>query len=428
MRRGEHVSASHAGTATWGLVGGHAKGTLGGAGLRRAARGARGDLRRATPANARELVAAASGLVVGAVALEVEVDGAAELEALLAADVKLLHEVVHLLLGDVELALALHHLILGQADGVGGGVRLGLPPHHLVTHGVGALLELVPEAVNLRREAAHLGVVLSLELQPGDGFLLADSLLGAGQGVGGARSLLARLLDLLLDLSLLRLEVTLLGGERSLERGVALLLVGEVLEIRQRLLLQLNLVVEPPGHLLDLLLEAELLGLGLLQLVIEAFHEPVDLLGHLLLGDELLLRRVQHVLKLGDLGSRLLLGGLGGAKVAGILADGVERLGVRALGGRGLGHGGGRRRRGSLLGLRHGLAALVNRILLEALLTLGGGVGVGVRGDGLGDGLAGGHGLGLGHGILALGDVDGLGDGASLSSGKEGEKEWGQSI
>ena len=113
----------------------------------------------------------------------------------------------------------------------------------------------------------------------------------------------------------------------------------------------------------------------------------------------------------------LLLGGLGGAKVAGILADGVERLGVRALGGRGLGHGGGRRRRGSLLGLRHGLAALVNRILLEALLTLGGGVGVGVRGDGLGDGLAGGHGLGLGHGILALGDVDGLGDGASLVGG-----------
>mmetsp|Transcript_10901 Transcript_10901/g.43930 ORF Transcript_10901/g.43930 Transcript_10901/m.43930 type:complete len:546 (+) Transcript_10901:114-1751(+) len=420
VRRGEHVSASHR-PATRRLLRGHAKGTLGGARLGRATRGRRREGRRAAPANARELVAAATGLVVGAMTLEVEVDGAAELQALLAADVELLNQVVHLLLGDVELALALHHLILGQADGVGGGVRLGLPPHHLVTHGVGALLEFLPETVNLRRESAHLGVVLRLELEPGDGFLLADRLLGSGQGVGGARSLLARLLDLLLDLGLLRLEVTLLGGERSLERCVALLLVGQILEIRQRLLLELLLIREPVVRLLEQLLDAELFSLGLLELTLEARHDPLDLLRHLRLRVELLLRRFQAVLKLGDatrgvllhLGRRAEIVNLAprGARLAGTLADGLERLGVRAVGGRGFGHGSlrgrGRRR---LLRLRHRLAGI------RLIGVVGVGVGVGV--DRLGDGLAGG--LGLGHRLLALGSVggglvgrrvDGLGDG-----------------
>ena len=87
------------------------------------------------------------------------------------------------------------------------------------------------------------------------------------------------------------------------------------------------------------------------------------------------------MLKLGDAADGVLLGGggravvtLAGALAALALADGLERLGVRALGGRGIGHGRlGRRGRRRLLRLRHRLAGF----RFDGWIVRGVGVGVG---------------------------------------------------
>lgn len=200
--------------------------------------------------------------------------------------------------------------------------------------------------------------MLRLELEARHRLLLADSLLGAGERLGGALRVAARLLDLRLHLRLLRLERAALSRERSLERGVALPLVHAVLQLELRLLAKLALLGNlrlrrrrlllslAPRHLLrlEVLLDAEehvlQLGVGLglnLELLLLRLHLRLELREAAGGG---LVRSVRHVLR--------------GVVAARALGDGLEGL-VGAGGG---GGSGGRGLDDSLGALHHGLTGV----------------------------------------------------------------------
>mmetsp|Transcript_94612 Transcript_94612/g.229789 ORF Transcript_94612/g.229789 Transcript_94612/m.229789 type:complete len:441 (+) Transcript_94612:56-1378(+) len=285
-------------------------------------------------------------LVVGTVTLEVEVDGAAELQTLLASDVELLHEVVHLLLGVVELALALHDLVLRDGHRVRGRVRLNLPTHHLVAHRVRARLELLLETIDLRREARHLGVVLSLELQPRHRLLLANRLLRLRERFRGAVRVRARFLDLRHDLVLLGLERALLRAERRLERLVSLRLVPDVVELGADRLLRGSLRGDLGLRLRDHLLRLTARHLLRLEVLLDAKEHVLELRVGLGFHLELLRLRLNLHLELREARRGVLLGRGASHGVVGVAAAhaGGDRRGVvhhaDVLGGRAGGAGG----------------------------------------------------------------------------------------